>query len=48
MESKKISLGLGLELEILDTTYAKTHTLINNLERRDTDLGFKLKRKENE
>jgi hypothetical protein len=42
---KKIHLGLGLELEILDTDYAKTHVLINNMARMDTDLGIKLKEK---
>ena len=43
---KKIHLGMGLELEVINTEYAKTHTLINNLDRMDTELGFKLNQKE--
>jgi hypothetical protein len=41
--NKKIDIGFGVELEILDTSYAKTHKLINNEARMDQFLGFKLK-----
>lgn len=45
---KRIHLGLGLELETIDTDYAKTLTLINNEARRDQDLLFKLKKVKDE
>jgi hypothetical protein len=40
----KIHLGLGLELETLDTDYAKTMTIKNNLARMDLDILFKIKK----